>query len=95
MNEEDRFIKKEKAIARNLRKSSWWHRKIAHDTSCYYCYCFLNKEEVTMDHIVPLSSGGRSVKSNLAICCKTCNNRKRYMSPVDWILHQKQNVQSK
>jgi len=30
-----------------------------------------------MDHLVPLSRGGRSNKGNLVPACKDCNNRKK------------------
>jgi 5-methylcytosine-specific restriction protein A len=37
-----------------------------------------------MDHIVPLSRGGFTVKSNVAPCCKECNNQKKYLLPLEW-----------
>ena len=37
-----------------------------------------------MDHVVPLSRGGYTVKSNVVPCCKECNNQKRYMLPIEW-----------
>lgn len=37
-----------------------------------------------MDHVVPLSRGGRTVKSNVVPCCKECNNQKKYMLPLEW-----------
>ena len=39
-----------------------------------------------MDHVVPLSRGGRSVKGNIVPCCKECNNNKKYKTPVEMIL---------
>jgi 5-methylcytosine-specific restriction protein A len=37
-----------------------------------------------MDHIVPLIRGGKSTKGNLAPACKDCNNKKRYLLPIEW-----------
>lgn len=37
-----------------------------------------------MDHIVPLSRGGKSRKGNIVAACKDCNNKKRYLLPVEW-----------
>jgi len=37
-----------------------------------------------MDHVVPLTRGGRSVKNNLVTCCKECNNRKKNLLPQEW-----------
>ena len=79
--------KKEKNRARELRRSRWWQEKIS-ACSCYYCGKKLAKAEVTMDHIIPLSRGGRSVPGNVATACKDCNNKKNYQIPVESILEE-------
>ena len=76
-------IKKEKGIARELRKTGWWKRKCA-GGRCYYCNATVPAKELTMDHIVPLVRGGRSVKSNIVSACKECNNKKKYLLPLEW-----------
>ena len=47
-------------------------------------YQNLKKDAVTMDHIVPISRGGKSTKSNVVVCCKECNNKKKYLLPIEW-----------
>jgi 5-methylcytosine-specific restriction endonuclease McrA len=79
----EEHIKKEKARARKLRHSAWWKRKKAQGV-CYYCGRKVGPQELTMDHIVPLSRGGKSVRSNIVPCCKQCNNKKKYLLPVEW-----------
>jgi 5-methylcytosine-specific restriction endonuclease McrA len=37
-----------------------------------------------MDHIVPMARGGKSTKGNVVPSCKECNNKKKYMLPVEW-----------
>ncbi len=37
-----------------------------------------------MDHLIPLTRGGRSLKANLVAACKECNNRKKHMLPFEW-----------
>jgi len=37
-----------------------------------------------MDHIVPLTRGGKSTRENLVPCCKTCNTAKKTMMPLEW-----------
>jgi 5-methylcytosine-specific restriction endonuclease McrA len=37
-----------------------------------------------MDHIVPISRGGKSTKGNVAPCCKECNNAKKHLLPMEW-----------
>ncbi|MGD0282946.1 MAG: HNH endonuclease [Dissulfurispiraceae bacterium] len=76
-------IKKERSIARDLRNSTWWKRKCAGGT-CYYCNANVPAKMLTMDHIVPVARGGRSVKSNIVTACKTCNNKKKYLLPIEW-----------
>ena len=53
---------------------------------CHYCGKKFPASELTMDHVVPLSRGGRSTKGNIVPCCKNCNNGKKYTMPVDEIL---------
>ncbi|MCC6346534.1 MAG: HNH endonuclease [Nitrospirales bacterium] len=79
----EKDIKREKSIARELRKSGWWKRKCA-GGACYYCRVKVPPGELTMDHLVPLIRGGRSVKSNLVAACKECNNKKKYLIPLEW-----------
>jgi 5-methylcytosine-specific restriction endonuclease McrA len=76
-------IAREKQKARALRKTHWWQRKIS-SGRCYYCGKLVGRENLTMDHIVPLSRGGRSTKGNVVPACKDCNNRKKWMLPVEW-----------
>lgn len=77
------LIKKEKAKARDLRKSRWWQNRIA-EGICYYCKRQFPPAELTMDHLQPLSRGGKSSKGNLVPACKECNNKKRQMLPLEW-----------
>ena len=79
----DEEVRKERAAARRLRSSAWWKRKCS-SGRCYYCGAAVNPGELTMDHLIPLTRGGRSVKANLVAACKECNSRKKYMLPFEW-----------
>lgn len=79
----DETIRRERAKARDLRKTRWWQQKSASGI-CYYCGVCVAHRELTMDHLVPLTRGGRSTKDNLVPCCKSCNTRKKSMLPVEW-----------
>jgi 5-methylcytosine-specific restriction protein A len=79
--EED--IKKEKFKAREIRCSRWWQQKCAQGV-CFYCGGRVGPSNLTMDHVVPLVRGGRSIKNNLVPVCKECNNRKKYLLPMEW-----------
>lgn len=76
-------IRKEKQKARDLRKTQWWKRKCA-EGKCYYCGKDVSPRELTMDHIVPLIRGGKSVKNNVVPSCKDCNNKKKHSLPFEW-----------
>jgi 5-methylcytosine-specific restriction protein A len=78
-----REIERQKQQARKLRKSSWWQRKISKGI-CYYCGRHVDRNALTMDHIVPLIRGGKSTKGNLVPACKNCNNKKKYLLPIEW-----------
>jgi len=82
-------IEREKRKARDLRQSQWWKRKCAKGV-CHYCGQLTPPKELTMDHVVPLSRGGRSTKGNLAAACKTCNTHKKQLLPMEWEQYLKQ-----
>ncbi len=79
----DETIRRERAKARELRKTRWWQQKTASGI-CYYCGTHVVHRELTMDHLVPLTRGGRSTRDNLVPCCKSCNTKKKSMLPVEW-----------
>jgi len=79
----DKDIKKEKEKARRLRRTHWWNNKI-HSGVCFYCNREVGREQLTMDHVVPLSRGGKSRKGNIVAACKECNTKKKYLLPVEW-----------
>lgn len=79
----DAALKKERAKARQLRASQWWKRKRSSGI-CHYCRGNFPPKELTMDHEIPLSRGGRSEKFNLVPCCKACNTQKQRLLPAEW-----------
>ena len=76
-------IRREKDKARELRKSRWWQNVIAKGV-CHWCGGSFPKDELTMDHIVPIVRGGASSRGNVVPACKECNNRKKYLLPMEW-----------
>jgi len=47
---------------------------------CFYCLAKLSDYDV--DHVTPLSGGGRNVPENIVCACKRCNNSKRAGDPA-------------
>ncbi len=82
-SQDETVLKKEKQKARQLRNSQWWKRKKSQGI-CYYCRQPFPPQTLTMDHIVPMARGGKSVKNNVVPCCKACNSKKRELLPLEW-----------
>lgn len=80
---DEQLQKKEKEKARKLRNSQWWKRKRSNGI-CHYCGKKFPPRELTMDHVIPIARGGKSVKINLVPCCKDCNTKKRQLLPLEW-----------
>ncbi|MEA3465048.1 MAG: HNH endonuclease [Thermodesulfobacteriota bacterium] len=76
-------LRKERAKARELRKTSWWKNRIA-QAECYYCAGSFAPRELTLDHVVPLVRGGRTAKGNCVPACKACNSKKKDLLPSEW-----------
>jgi 5-methylcytosine-specific restriction endonuclease McrA len=49
---------------------------------CSYCG---SGENLTADHMVPLSRGGTNDPANLCACCRDCNLRKRNKTAEEWL----------
>ena len=81
-------LRREKARARELRRSSWWKRRIA-EGRCHYCGRHVGNRALTADHVVPLIRGGRSSRGNMVPSCKDCNNRKQSLLPWEWEVYLK------
>ena len=43
---------------------------------CQYCLNRLSKDKITLDHILPVSKGGKKTWENIVLCCITCNQKK-------------------
>ena len=53
--------------------------KIAKETGRVCAYCgkeITNENDLTLDHVIPVSKGGKDSSENLVIACKACNSEK-------------------
>jgi 5-methylcytosine-specific restriction endonuclease McrA len=80
---ENEDIDRERRKARELRASEWWKRRCAKGV-CGYCGQPTPAAELTMDHIVPVSRGGKSTKGNVIPSCKACNSAKKQKLLMEW-----------
>ncbi len=76
-------IKREREKSRELRKSRWWQNRVALG-HCHYCGQNFAPDQLTMDHLVPVSRGGKASRNNVVPACKECNSRKKYLLPIEW-----------
>ena len=51
------------------------------DHRCQYCGDAFATSELTFDHVVPVSYGGRKDWENIVTCCVSCNRRKGGRTP--------------
>jgi 5-methylcytosine-specific restriction endonuclease McrA len=79
------FVVKAPAVVRFLRMVKPKYKGIrfnrinvyARDNwTCQYCNKKFKTEDLTIDHIIPRSQGGKSTWINCVCCCGTCNKRK-------------------
>lgn len=52
---------------------------------CHYCGNRVPEKYLLIDHVVPVSRGGRSVLSNLVAACHACNADKCDLLPEEWL----------
>lgn len=43
---------------------------------CQYCQKRMSEKRLTIDHVIPLSKGGRHEWTNVVTACSACNNKK-------------------
>lgn len=66
--------------------AEWLDIKDSYLGMCIYCG---TKENLTMEHIEPLSRGGLNVYNNVAPACMTCNSSKKAKPLVVWLAKKK------
>ena len=92
LDKDPKHVARERAKAKELRKSAWWRQQLAKGT-CHYCGRTFPPEELTMDHVLPVARGGKSAKGNCVPCCKPCNSDKKFLTPAEIIMRELENQQ--
>ncbi len=87
INRDDAHIKRERNKARELRKTPYF-QELFRKGICYYCKEKFAPGELTLDHIVPVARGGRSTRGNMVVCCRSCNQEKKFLTPAEMILRE-------
>jgi len=47
---------------------------------CFYCGA---KDDLTLDHFIPLSRGGNTTRANILVACRSCNASKHDKMPTE------------
>lgn len=76
-------------LRRHVRLASQFHQVPFSRTNiylrdkhrCQYCGKKWPTSELTFDHVLPVSQGGRKVWENIVTCCIRCNRRKGGKTP--------------
>jgi len=64
-----------------------WKNSIKDEWSRQCAYCE-SKQNLTLDHIIPQSKGGKDTKTNVVCACKSCNLLKGYDDWKAWFSSQ-------
>ena len=85
INADPAHVVRERAKARELRKTDWWKAQIAPGI-CHYCHQKVGAANLTLDHVIPVARGGKSTRGNCVPCCYACNASKRAITPAEDVL---------
>ncbi|MCK6510265.1 HNH endonuclease [Myxococcota bacterium] len=50
---------------------------------CQYCTDYFSEDELSFDHVIPRSRGGKTCWENIVSCCVSCNRRKGNRTPEE------------
>lgn len=53
------------------------------NNTCQYCGKKFSKSDLSLDHVIPRSYGGKSTWENIVCCCSTCNRKKGGRTPQE------------
>lgn len=74
-----------KHFVSDLTESEWMENVELFGGKCAYCG---SSDELTRDHVIPLTKGGGYTKSNIVPCCKSCNSKKHNYDMETWYRKQ-------
>lgn len=71
-----------------LTKEQWLRVLELYNGHCAYCH--ETSDDMTLDHVIPLSKGGRHHISNVVPACRACNGRKGAGPPPHFVITLKE-----
>jgi 5-methylcytosine-specific restriction endonuclease McrA len=64
-----------------------WRKQIREKWKYKCAYCG-SEENLTIDHVLPQSRGGKDVTENMICCCHSCNQSKGHTPWEEWYFSQ-------
>ncbi len=74
-----KFVKWKKAPVKFSRMNIYERDEFC----CQYCGKRLPPEDLTYDHVIPKSRGGKTMWTNIVTCCVDCNRKKGGRTPEE------------
>jgi len=65
-----------------------WRKAIKEAWNNCCAYCGENKDQMTIDHVIPQSLGGTDELMNVVCCCEDCNRDKSHTEVEIWYFQQ-------
>jgi len=65
-----------------------WRKAIKEAWNNCCAYCGQNKDQMTIDHILPQALGGTDELMNVVCCCEDCNRDKSHTEVEMWYFQQ-------
>ena len=72
-----------------ITQQEWGTILEQYDHRCAYCGKPLTPEELTVEHVVPISRGGAKTAENVVPSCRSCNSSKGFRTPEEWSRHNR------
>lgn len=77
-------IRLKKYFKPRRRRAKGFNRSLVFERDryqCQYCGRQLGSKTATIDHVIPVSKGGKTTYLNTVCCCHDCNGRKSNLTP--------------
>lgn len=82
----DRKLKMKTPLEESERINQFFIKVRATESiQCSYCPAVVHGKDAHIDHVIPLSRGGKHLLSNLCVSCQPCNNRKYNKLPHEFL----------
>lgn len=81
----ERIRKQHRRAAGTLTPAEWLGIVALFNCECAYCG---SHSRLTMDHVVPVSRGGKTTLDNIIPACSSCNSSKQARDIIEWYTSQ-------